>query len=211
MATSDNHPTRVYRWVGERGLRVETGETTLARYRLLMAHAFAEIEDIIPADQTLLVVLHPGTAPSPALHSALGVPLTTAQRAEGALHRIPVEYGGDAGPDLGAMAALAGMDVDAYIRCHAAAEYNVAFLGFQPGFPYLGGLPGALCAARRATPRTRIEAGSVGIGGCYTGIYPRPGPGGWHIIGRTDVVLFDAVRASPSLLLPGDRIRFVPQ
>ena len=96
------------------------------------------------------------------------------------------------------------------IELHADCEYRVAMLGFAPGFPYLLGLDPRIATPRLATPRFRVEAGSVGIGGEQAGIYPRPGPGGWRIIGRTEVVLFDPARNPPSLLAAGDRLRFVP-
>lgn len=123
---------------------------------------------------------------------------------------IPVLYGGADGPDLDALAAHAGLTRGDVIERHAAGEYTVAMLGFAPGFPYLIGLDPALAMPRLETPRTRVAAGSVGIGGEQTGIYSRPGPGGWRIIGRTDAVLFDPLGDPPSLLLPGDRVRFVP-
>lgn len=121
---------------------------------------------------------------------------------------IPVIYGGDSGPDLDAVAAHAGMSREAVIECHTAAEYRVAMLGFAPGYPYLLGLDPALHTPRRANPRTRVPAGSVAIGGAQTGIYPRELPGGWQIIGRTPLELFDAARAPPALLAPGQRVRF---
>lgn len=198
------------RWVGERGLRVEAGDATLACYAMLNARHFSEIEDVIPADGSLLLVLRRGAGLSADLLAALTGPLTSAPPAVGILHKIAVEYGGVAGPDLAALAQQAGMSADDIIECHAAAEYTVAFLGFQPGFPYLNGLPPALHAPRRAVPRVSVEAGSVAIGGAYTGIYPAAGPGGWHVIGRTNAVLFDPTRDTPALLMPGDRVRFVP-
>jgi KipI family sensor histidine kinase inhibitor len=126
------------------------------------------------------------------------------------LVEIPVVYGGTEGPDLEAVAAHAGLPSRDVIQRHAAREYTVAMLGFAPGFPYLTGLDPALAMPRLETPRTRVAAGSIGIGGAQTGIYPRPGPGGWRIIGRTGAVLFDPLRTSPALLLPGDRVRFQP-
>ena len=123
---------------------------------------------------------------------------------------IPVRYGGADGPDLDDVAAHAGLDCAGVIARHAAGEYHVAMVGFAPGFPYLLGLDAALAMPRLATPRVRIPAGSVGIGGAQTGIYPRTGPGGWRIIGRTDAPLFDALRDPPALLASGDRVRFVP-
>lgn len=121
---------------------------------------------------------------------------------------IPVCYGGEFGADLDAVAAHAGLSVDAVIARHAQATYRVAMLGFMPGFAYLLGLDPALQMPRRASPRTRVPAGSVAIGGAQTGIYPRELPGGWQLIGRTPLVLFDPQRASPALLGPGQRVRF---
>lgn len=199
-----------WRWVSERGLQVATGETTLARYAMLVSQTFDELEDIIPADGSLLLILRRGRAMSDALKAALATPVADKLSTAGRLHEIAVEYGGVTGSDLSRLAELAGMDVATYINCHAAAAYTVAFLGFQPGFPYLHGLPSTLHAPRRATPRVRVAAGSVAIGGTYAGIYPATGPGGWQIIGRTASVLFDPQRDPPSLLLPGDHVRFVP-
>jgi len=121
---------------------------------------------------------------------------------------IPVRYGGVDGPDLDELAAHAGLERDEVIARHAAAEYHVAMLGFAPGFPYLLGLDAALAMPRLATPRLRVPAGSVGIGGAQTGIYPRELPGGWQLIGRTPLVLFDPERSQPALLQPGQRVRF---
>jgi KipI family sensor histidine kinase inhibitor len=128
----------------------------------------------------------------------------------GRLIEIDVAYGGTAGPDLDDVARLCGLSPAAVIDRHAAVEYRVAMLGFAPGFPYLLGLDPALEVPRLAQPRRRVEAGSVAIGGAQTGIYPRPGPGGWRVIGRTAQLLFDAGRDPPSLLQPGDRVRFIP-
>ena len=122
---------------------------------------------------------------------------------------IPVAYGDTSGPDLAALAAHAGLSIDAVIARHTASEYTVAMIGFAPGFPYLLGLDPALAMPRLETPRTRVAAGSVGIGGAQTGIYPQAGPGGWRLIGRTPLQLFDAGRDPPSLLQAGDRVRFV--
>jgi KipI family sensor histidine kinase inhibitor len=122
---------------------------------------------------------------------------------------IPVRYGGAFGEDLDTAATELGITPDALAAGHRDALYTVAIIGFAPGFPYLSGLDPALALPRLATPRTRVPAGSVGIGGAQTGIYPRESPGGWRLIGRTPLTLFDPLRASPSLLAPGDRVRFV--
>ena len=121
---------------------------------------------------------------------------------------IPVCYGREYGLDLDAVAEHAGLSRDEVIARHVAAEYTVAMLGFAPGFPYLLGLDASLHVPRRANPRTRVPAGSVAIGGAQTGIYPRELPGGWHLIGRTPLTLFDPAREPPCLLAPGDHVRF---
>ena len=124
---------------------------------------------------------------------------------------IPVVYGGAAGPDLGEVARHAGLSEKQVVELHSANDYVVWFLGFQPGFPYLGGLPEQLATPRRAEPRLQVPAGSVGIGGAQTGIYPLVSPGGWQLIGHTPLPLFDSKRDEPVLLRPGDTVRFVPQ
>jgi len=200
-----------WRWVSERGLRVATGAATLARYALLISKNLQDIEDIIPADDSLLLIFRRAACVPSEVWAALDEPLADLRGVtDGKRHEIVVDYGGPAGPDLPALARRAGMSVSAYIDQHAATAYTVAFLGFQPGFPYLRGLPTALQTARRASPRQRVAPGSVAIGGIYTGIYPAGGPGGWHIIGRTSAVLFDPQRDAPALLMPGDQVHFVP-
>lgn len=124
---------------------------------------------------------------------------------------IPVMYGGEAGPDLGEVARHCGMSERDVVALHSSIDYVVWFLGFQPGFPYMGGLPERLATPRRAEPRLLVPAGSVGIGGSQTGIYPLPSPGGWQLIGRTSLKLFDPQKDTPVLLAPGDTVRFVPQ
>lgn len=200
-----------WHWVGERGLHIAAGEQTLMCYQAIISRNIEEIEDVIPADGSILVILHPGAELPDALRGVLAASGENMSPVAGRRHAIPVEYGGMAGPDLSELAAQAGLDVAAYIERHAAAEYTVAFLGFQPGFPYLNGLPSELQALRRTSPRVRVEAGSVAIGGRYAGIYPSAGPGGWQIIGRTTAALFDPQDNPPTLLLPGDRLHFVPQ
>ncbi|WP_434936902.1 5-oxoprolinase subunit PxpB [Luteimonas sp. SDU101] len=122
---------------------------------------------------------------------------------------IPVCYHPSCAPDLEAVARRAGMPAAELAARHAAGDYRVAMIGFAPGFPYLLGLDPALAAPRHATPRVRVPAGSVGIAGEQTGIYPGDSPGGWQLIGRTPLALFDPRRDPPSLLQPGQRVRFV--
>lgn len=123
---------------------------------------------------------------------------------------IPVVYGGEAGPDLEAVAEHAGLAPVDVVELHASAHYLVYFLGFAPGFPYLGGLPPELATPRLPSPRKRTPAGSVAIGGNQAGIYSVDSPGGWRIIGRTPLPLFDPAAIPPSLLQTGDHVRFVP-
>ena len=124
---------------------------------------------------------------------------------------IPVIYGGEQGPDLNEVAQHSGLTPKQVVELHSSVDYVVWFLGFQPGFPYLGGLPEQLAMPRRAEPRLLVPAGSVGIGGAQTGIYPLATPGGWQLIGLTSQPLFDPQKDDPVLLRPGDTLRFVPQ
>ncbi|STQ71899.1 5-oxoprolinase subunit PxpB [Hafnia alvei] len=124
---------------------------------------------------------------------------------------IPVIYGGAEGPDLEEVARLHNLTTRQTVEMHSSAEYVVYFLGFQPGFGYLGGLPDVLHTPRRAVPRVKVPQGSVGIGGSHTGVYPLASPGGWQIIGNTPLALFDPQASSSTLLRPGDSVRFVPQ
>jgi inhibitor of KinA len=121
---------------------------------------------------------------------------------------IAVCYGGDFGPDLEAVAEHCKMGVDEVIGLHSGADYVVHAIGFTPGFPYLGGLPDSLRSPRRDTPRLRVPAGSVAIGGSQTGVYPVDSPGGWQIIGRTAIALFRPHMRPAALLKPGDHVRF---
>jgi inhibitor of KinA len=123
---------------------------------------------------------------------------------------VPVCYGGAHGPDLPDVAAHCGLPAEEVVRIHAAGDYSVYFLGFSPGFPYLGGLDPRLATPRLAAPRRAVPDGSVAIGGAQTGVYPVGSPGGWRLIGRTPAPLFDPGRTPPALLQMGDRLRFVP-
>ena len=141
--------------------------------------------------------------------------LTRAARdAEGALPAagrrmaIPVRYGGTDGPDLAEVAAFARCSQEEVIRLHLSREYRVYMLGFLPGFPYMALVDERIAMPRRESPRVKVPAGSVGIAGRQTGVYPVASPGGWRLIGRTDAVMFDPDRSQPALLQPGDTVRF---
>jgi KipI family sensor histidine kinase inhibitor len=129
--------------------------------------------------------------------------------ADSELVEVPVCYGGDYGPDLDDVCRLLGMDRDAFIESHTGGEYRVDMLGFTPGFAFIGGFEAAREVPRRPQPRARLQPGSIGIAGGRTGIYTLPGPGGWQIVGRTPLRLFDASSERPFRLHAGMRVRFV--
>ena len=168
--------------------------------------------DAIPGARTLFVLFDPRVRDSEGLARLLArlaaerEPSSAASR----LLRIPVAYGGEGGPDLPAVARELGLDPADLSRRHAGAEYRVAFIGFSPGFPYLTGLPRELAVPRLESPRPRVLPGSVAIAGEYSAIYPSETPGGWRLIGRTAVSLFDPAAEPPALLSPGDRVSFEP-
>jgi len=174
------------------------------------------LRDIVPAYASVALYVDPGAFADdadPLAEAARWLRALdlrgTAARLKPRLVELPTRYGGDDAPDLEAVARHAGIDPRTVIARHCGVEYRVAMLGFAPGFPYLLGMDPTLAMPRLATPRTRVAAGSVGIGGEQTGIYPQAGPGGWRIIGRCTLALFDPQRDPPTLLAPGDRIRFV--
>lgn len=208
--------------LGDHALLVDWGQrldpaVNAAVHRLARAVRAAGppgLREVVPAYASLALHLDPaalgdeGTALWEARIGELLAADAGAAAEPGRVVRIPVRYGGADGPDLAEVAARAGLTPEAYAHRHAAGDYPVYMLGFSPGFPYLGGMDPALAAPRRATPRERVPAGSVGIAGAQTGVYPQDSPGGWQLIGRTDAVLFDPRAAEPALLRPGDRVRF---
>jgi KipI family sensor histidine kinase inhibitor len=123
---------------------------------------------------------------------------------------IPVAFGGDSGPDLEDVARHTGLSADRVVELFTAAEFEVYFVGFATCFPYLGGLPAQLATPRLSAPRKHVPEGSVAIGGAQAGVYPLPSPGGWRLIGRTSLLLFDPLGEPPPLLRMSDRVRFLP-
>ena len=168
------------------------------------------VVEVVPGMNNLTIVFDPMSADleAHATELALAWANAVATRPSTREVEIPVRYGGEDGPDLQIVADHTGLGIDEVVRRHSSAEYIVFFVGFQPGFAYLGGLDASLHTPRRAIPRLEVPAGSVGIGGAQTGIYPAASPGGWQLIGRTPALLFDPMRDPPTLLQPGDRIRF---
>ncbi len=173
------------------------------------------VVEIVPAFASVAVLLDPLSAPefevvrAELTRLAAGTEIRAAAGGSRTVE-IPVVYGGESGPDLAEVSRHTGLSSVNVIARHAAADYEVHAIGFAPGFPYLGGLPAELAVPRRATPRALVPAGSVGIGGAQTGVYPRESPGGWNLIGRTPLALFDPQRPEPTLLRAGDRVKFRP-
>lgn len=169
------------------------------------------VRDIVPGMTTLTVHVDPLRADLRAIETVVA---TTGDRrdavaAPGRRHEVAVRYGGEWGPDLDDVARSAGLAPAEVIALHTASDYRVCFLGFLPGFAYLGLVHASLRMPRRDTPRTRVPAGTVAIADVFTGVYPAPSPGGWHLIGRTDLPLFDVTWPEPARFAPGDAVRFV--
>jgi KipI family sensor histidine kinase inhibitor len=183
----------------------------LAR-RLARAHVNG-VRDIVPAIASVGVHFDPLRTDRRQLEQAIRDSVGTLdadfEREESRTIEVPVSYGGVDGPDLEAVAAWSGCSPGEVVARHTGRTYRVYMLGFVPGFAYLGTVDPAIAAPRRATPRGLVPAGSVAIAGPQTGIYPVPTPGGWQIIGRTHLVLFDPVRVPAALLAPGDQVRFI--
>jgi inhibitor of KinA len=185
---------------------------------LIRAGGLPGVTDLVPAYATLAVHYDPVVwAAQGQPYQALKVELArlwrsavTASLPAPRQVELPVCYGGEFGPDLAEVANHCKLSEQEIIARHSDAEYRVYMLGFAPGFAYLGGLDPAIAAPRRQTPRLRVPAGSVGIAGMQTGIYPLETPGGWQIIGRSPKRLFLPGQENPCLLRPGDRLRFVP-
>jgi KipI family sensor histidine kinase inhibitor len=207
--------------VGDSALTVELGDAIdpaiNARVRTLdralQSLPLEKVSETVPTYRSLLVLYDPRGATFGEIRDAIltrAAEASAGDEAPGVLRLVPTRYGGDEGPDLTAVARQAGLSEAEVISLHGEREYTAYMLGFTPGFAYLGEVPQALSMPRRATPRVRVPAGSVALSGSQTGIYPSASPGGWNVIGRTSLRLFDPRLDPPALILPGDRVRFVP-
>jgi inhibitor of KinA len=211
----------LFRYMGDRGLLLEFGDVISPEVngkvrRMALAIQEEKIEGItetVPTYRSLLIIYDPLVLPIGELIERLerleeGLERFSFQ--EGKLTRIPAVYGGLLGPDLEGVAAYLQLSPEEVVQLHCSRPYLIYMIGFMPGFPYMGELPEALVTPRLRTPRLSVPAGSVAIAQKQTGIYPVESPGGWRIIGRTPVRLFDPQKAPPALLKMGDYVEFYP-
>ncbi len=215
------YPRSVHYFMGDRGLLLEFGDeisleinAKVRRMALaIQAEAIGGIVETVPTYRSLLIIYHPLILPTDELKRRV-------QQIEERLHnfplpepkliKIPAVYGGAYGPDMEGVAQHCGISKEEVIRLHCSKPYFIYMIGFMPGYPYMGELPEALIMPRLKTPRLSVPKGSVAIAQKQTGIYSMESPGGWQIIGRTPVELFDPAREPPSLLQMGDLVQFYP-
>jgi inhibitor of KinA len=221
------HPFSIFP-LGDSALVVELGtdmdaatsQRTLQLFRQLQQHPLPGVLNLVPAYASLSVFYDPvqirrqglreGSAFEQVAAWIEGLPVGTMQDKDGKDLRIPVCYGSNWGPDLEELAAFAGLPAGEVVRLHHQSTYRVYMIGFLPGFPYLGEVDPRIAMPRKERPRLSVAAGSVGIAGGQTGIYPFDSPGGWQIIGRTPLSMFDADQENPALLSPGMTVEFYP-
>lgn len=187
-------------------VEVDDLEQVLGLYAALVANPLEGVLDVVPASRTVLLATAPGADLRSLAGAVRSVTPRPGDRAAGDLVEIEVHYDGE---DLADVAAILRCDVRDVVRRHVEEEWTVAFCGFAPGFGYLTGSRHTWDIPRRDTPRTRVPAGSVALAGEFTGVYPRESPGGWQLLGHTDVEVFDIDREPAALLRPGTRVRFV--
>ena len=198
--------------VFEETLSLAVNSQCVALAAELERRALPGVRDVVPAFHTVAVYFDPRLVDRAALQKQVASMASVSAgsaASESEPIEIPVSYGGESGPDLASVAVFAGCSEGEVVRLHTETVYRVYMLGFLPGFAYLGAVDRRIAMPRLETPRLRVVAGSVGIAGVQTGIYPCDTPGGWRIIGRTMTRLFDPALAEPALLRAGDRVKFV--
>ena len=194
-------------------IREDVNRRVNALKKALLAERIAGVREMIPTYRSLLIEYDPAVIPMQALRRRVAAinPAAPGEEAEEKrIFEVPCCYGGAYGEDLPGLAEITGLSEEEIVAIHAGTAYRVYMLGFLPGFVYLGGMDERIAAPRLRTPRVAIPAGSVGIGGGQTGVYPVASPGGWRLIGRTPVRFYDPAREKPVLFEAGDSIRFVP-
>ena len=194
-------------------ISIECNRRVHSLHRALARENLPEVVDLIPTYRSILVEYDASQVSYSDMRARLADIRGSATEVEEdstTVVHLPVLYGGEHGPDLEFVAQNAGMDIEEVIDLHSGTDYPVYMMGFTPGFPYLGGMSERIATPRLSTPRGVIPAGSVGIAEAQTGVYPIQSPGGWRLIGRTPLRLFDVARTPPSLIDAGDCVRFVP-
>ncbi|HWQ59495.1 MAG TPA: 5-oxoprolinase subunit PxpB [Clostridia bacterium] len=196
----------------EERIAPEVHREVMAFARAVECAAIPGVSELVPSYCALMVRYDPLLLSYEEVAKKLSClkPDAAGEEASAEVVELPVCYGGEYGPDLAFVAARTGLSPEEVVRIHSGVDYPIYMLGFTPGFPYLGGMDTRLETPRLETPRTRVEAGSVGIAGIQTGVYPVASPGGWRIVGRTPKKLYDPSRAEPFLLRAGQKLRFIP-
>ena len=193
---------------GREALLVEVDDldAALALYAALRSAALPGVVDLVPAARTVLIKIDPAvTSPAAVREATAGLRIDAQRETGSGTVEIPVRYDG---PDLAEVAERTGLSPDEVVALHTGSRWTVAFAGFVPGFGYLTGGDPRLDVPRRDSPRTRIPAGSVGLAGRFSGVYPSDSPGGWQLIGSTTARMWDLARPEPALLVPGARVIF---
>ena len=219
--TSNNIQYPVFRHLGDSAILIVVGGSVSPGINSHVRGLITEIHEkdwpgireMVPSYSSLVIHFNPLALSASAIENLvrdLWEPTLAVENEEGKTVVIPTFYGGDYGPDIESVAELTGHSLQKVIKLHSEVRYLVYALGFSPGFPYLGGLDESLRCSRLSSPRVNVPAGSVAIANTQTGIYPVASPGGWRIIGRTPVKIFDHKRVSPSIIDPGDFIKFQP-
>jgi inhibitor of KinA len=195
----------------EPAIDVRVSERAVTIAEQVRSRAVPGVRDVVPTFRSVAVYFDPAIIDAEHVERELRLASVSPVRILGGrTFEVPVSYGGEFGPDIADVAAFAGLSEAAVIALHIGVRYRVFMLGFLPGFAYMGRVDSRIASPRKASPRFRVPAGSVGIAGVQTGIYPRESPAGWQIIGRTTMPLFDLSKSPPALFAPGDTVRFVP-